>query len=97
MINGRFSENAETRNTKSTWEKLTIPQRDAIRKKVHDEITKCRNKEEGAIYPTNESLHKVIQTIPGLPKWSKTTTSKILRHLGFAWLKDHQVNSGEII
>ena len=94
MIKGKFTEGKSPRNSKSTWESLTIPQRDLIRKKVHDEISKCRNKEEGAIYPTNESLHKVIQTIPGLPKWSKTTTSKILRHLGFAWLKDHQVNSG---
>ena len=43
----------------------------------------CNNHEEGAEFPTTESIHKKIQEIPGMPKWSKTTTFRILTALGF--------------
>ena len=93
-IKGDFVEGPYPKTSQTIFEKLTIPQRDAIRSRVHDEIRKVNNKEEGASFPTNKSLHEVIQKIPGIPKWSVSTTTRILRHLGFLWLKDNQVNSG---
>ena len=74
----------------SVYEKLTIIQRDAIRSKVHEEMQRCTNKEEGAKYPTTKSLHEAIMSIDGMPKWSKITTYHCLRNMGFTWLQNHQ-------
>ena len=52
--------------------------------KVHDEITRCLNKEEGVRYPTTKSLHDKIMKIDGLWKWSEKTTYHLLRQMGFA-------------
>ena len=93
-LKGDFLKGPNLKTSQTIFEKLTIPQRDAIRSRVHDEIRKVNNKEEGASFPTNKSLHELIQKIPGIPKWSVSTTKRILRHLGFKWLKDNQVNSG---
>ena len=41
---------------KSFLDKLTIEQKEAIRSVVHDEMRKCLNKEEGARYPSVDSI-----------------------------------------
>ena len=72
-----------SRNRKSVYEKLTPEQRDTIRSVVHSEIRRVPNKEEGAQYPTLASLHAAIMEHPDIPKWSQTTSYRILKELGF--------------
>ena len=45
------------------------------------------DKETGASHPVIQSIHLAIQKIPGIPKWSRTTTLKMMRHLGFAYAR----------
>ena len=52
--------------------------------KVHEEMKKVKDKVEGAIYPTTTALHEAIMSIPGMPKWGKTTTYNCLRNMGFS-------------
>ena len=35
---------------------LSVKQKDAIRFKAHEEIRKCWNKEEGAMYPSDSAV-----------------------------------------
>ena len=81
VIGGPYS-----RIKKSIFQNLTIEQRDIIRSVVHDELRKCIQKEKDARYPTVDSIHAAIMKREDLPKWSRTTTHKILRLLKFSCL-----------
>ena len=47
-------------------------------------MVECNDKDnEDAMFPTTKILHKKIQEIEGIPKWSFTTSYRILLALGF--------------
>ena len=51
---------------------------------VHEYMVECNDKEnEDVMFPTTKILHKKIQEIEGIPKWSFTTSYRILLALGF--------------
>ena len=57
-------------------------------------IQKVLDKEPGAQYPTLDSVHDKLQEVPEtvLPKTSKSTTYRILKYLGFRFLRSNQIN-----
>lgn len=78
VIGGPYS-----RTRKSIYEKLTPEQKDLIRSIVHNEMKKVLEKQDGAQYPTLATLHAAIMKHPDTPKWSKMTSYRILKQLGF--------------
>ena len=55
-------------------------------------MKKCRDKEEGALYPTTKILHEAIMKIPELKmKWGQYTTYRILMLMGFRYFKNIQI------
>ena len=90
-----------SRDTKSTFEKLSIEQKERIRSIIHEEMRKCQNKEVGAQYPTIDSIHTAIHQNSNadivLPKWERTTTVKILEELGFVFLANSSIRYGLLV
>ena len=83
------------------FEKLTIEQKDKLRSLVHDEMRKCLEKEENARYPTVKSIHTAFHNYSNessaIPKWSLSTTFKVLQHLGFMYLQNHNIHYGLLV
>ena len=89
------------RDKKSAFDKLTIEQRESIRSIIHSEMSKVKNKVDGATYPTVASIHAAIyrhsNTSLSIPKWSQSTTYKILGHLGFRLLENRDIHYGLLV
>ena len=96
VIGGPYS-----RMKKSTFEKLDLATRDALRGLVHEEMRKCKEKTEGARYPTVESIHAIFMDYsnahPELPKWCRITSYHILEHLGFMHLENKNIHYGLLV
>ena len=101
QVNGTVVGGPYTRFKKSTFEKFDLATKDALRALVHDEMRKCKEKTEGARYPTLESIHKVFHEYqnehPELPKWGMQTTWNILDHLGIMHLENKDIHYGLLV
>ena len=54
--------------------------------KVHEHIKLCNDKDVDDVeYPTTKNLHSRIMEIEGIPKWSISTTYRVLLALGFKY------------
>ena len=93
------------KNNPSILDQLTIEQKDLFRTVVHNEMSKCKKKdplfEEDAKYPTVASIHaaimKKMNEFTPFRKWSKSTTYRILRQLGFLNLENKEIHYGLLI
>ena len=65
----------------STFEKFDLAAKDALRGLVHDQMRDCKEKKEGARYPTVDSIHTAFHEYsnahPELPKWGRSTTYSV--------------------
>ena len=89
-------------NRKTYFDKLTIEERDLFRTVVHNEMKKCNKKdplfEEDVKYPTVASIHTAImKRMPGIQRWSKDTTYRVLRRLGFLNLENKDIHYGLLV
>jgi len=56
-------------------------------------MKKCRDKEEGSVYPTTGILHEAVMKIPELKmKWKPNTTYRILKLLGFRYFRKFETS-----
>ena len=55
------------------------------KKQNFDDQDATVSQEEPAIYPTIELIHNKIVAHPDLPSWSKSTTSIVLKEMGFRY------------
>ena len=90
-----------TKIRKTTFQKFDIATKDALRSIVHDQMRACKEKTEGARYPTVDSIHTAFHEYsnahPELPKWGRTTTYHILQHLGFMNLENKDIHYGLLV
>ena len=85
----------------STFEKFDMATKDTLRGLVHDQMRDCKEKKEGARYPTVNSIHTAFHEYsnahPELPKWGRSTTYHILQHLGFMNLANKDIHYGLLV
>ena len=53
--------------------------------KVHEHLQECNEKKEETLFPTTDILHEKFMKLPGIPKWGRTTSYKVLLALGFKY------------
>ena len=60
-------------------------------------MRKCLDKEEEARYPTVSSIHTALLKRDDIPKWSRTTTFRILKLLRFSCVENRDIHFGLLI
>ena len=85
------------RNRLNCYEKLLPDQVRELRQLVHVEFAKLNAKQSDARHPTMQILHDKIMESDLEWTWSLSTTEKVVKSMGFRFVRAHAVNHAALI